>query len=206
MTRRRLAALAALVLALAGCSRDTAVPSPSATPARNTFRVDGCPVATRRFCQEASALANAVAQGRPEAVVALSRRTRVEPGGARGFAIGSAARVTVVSADEYRAMLERFVEGTDEPYQDALGDAEPRILGVSTCEGASLDDRSYHLVYTMALGDVTTERYLGTFELTLRNREWAVSVAYLAPLAAWARVLGDPLTEIGCGDVRPWGP
>jgi hypothetical protein len=32
-----------------------------------------------------------------------------------------------------------------------------------------------------------------------------VSVAFLGPLAAWGRVLDDPLGEIGCGDVRPWG-
>jgi hypothetical protein len=207
--RRRLVAAVATAAALAACSGGSSPPAP--TPAETTFAVEACPVDERRFCQEASALANALTQSSVDALLALSRRERHGRGATRGYGIGSARGVvSVVSADEYRAMLERLVQDVDDAYSDEIGGGEPRVLGVSTCEGANPKERSHHLVYTVALGGGTSarssERFLGTFELTRRNREWAVSVAFLAPLAAWRRVLDDPLGEIGCGDVRPWGP
>lgn len=234
MVRRALAAVVA-ALALAGCAGASGglprsapsvaplSPAPGSSSGQGgTVAVGGCPVDEPRFCHEASALANALTQGSSEAVFALSRSARYDCATLdpdvfpqcerrdelRGYAVGtSRGELFVLPADEYRRRLRFFVEAVDEEYSDELGPADMRIIGVSACGQG--EDRSYHLVYTVGLGDPESTfpgaRFLGTYELTRRDRGWAIAVAYVGLLTDWELVLDDPLTEIGCGAIQAWG-
>jgi hypothetical protein len=223
---RRALAWVAVPLALSACTgsgRPLADPSAALSDgAAGVFSVGGCPVDEPRFCQEASALANALTQANADAVLTLSRPARFECAELdvevypqcedrvrlRGYTIGTPrGTLSVVTAEEYRDRLGFLVETVDGEYADELGGPGMRILGVSTCgEG---EDRSYHLVYTAALADPAGlrpgTRFLGTYELTRRDRGWAIAAAFFGPLAAWERVLADPLAQIGCGGIRSWG-
>lgn len=182
-----------------------------------------CPVEDRRFCQEASALANALRQRSSEAVFTLSRPDEVDCADAdadvfpqcddgdvlTGYTVGDyQGRLFVIPANRYRRNLEFFVEAIDEEYSDELGGADVQILGVSTC-GTDAEDRSYHLAYTVGLGDPTStfpgDRFLGTYEFTERDRGWAIAVAYFGLLTDWELTLDEPLSQIGCGSIRAWG-
>jgi hypothetical protein len=211
----------ALVLLLASCGASSPPPAETSHPA--TVSVAGCPVPEPGFCQEATALADAILQTNAEAVFTLSRAQRLacadldedtfpqcaQESTLRGHVIGSpGGERVVVSADEYRAELAFLVEGINESFEDGLGGGEQRILGVSTCGSTDPRARSYELVVTAGIRDPKTglaARYLGTYELTERNREWAISVASFAPLSEWETVLDDPMRDIGCGGIEPWG-
>ena len=71
------------------------------------------------------------------------------------------------------------------------------------------DGVSHHLIYLVGLGDpdstIPGDRFLGTYELVLRNGEWVVGASNLALFTDWQLELDDPLSQIACGDVQPWG-
>jgi hypothetical protein len=229
------AAAALLALVLAGCAGGTAAfprsdpsvaplsPPPGATGGgTEVVSVGDCPVDDRRFCPEASALANAITQRNSDAVFTLSRPSRfvcseVDPStfpqcegrdALEGFVVADYQGHRFVDPEErYRRNLRFFVEAIDEEYSDELGGPEPRIVGVSMC--ADGGEPSYHLVYTVGLGDPQSTfpgtRFLGTYELTQLDREWAVTVAHFGLFTDWELVLDEPLSQIGCGGILPWG-
>jgi hypothetical protein len=195
-------------------------PQPSAAPA--TFDPEGCPVDDQGFCERASSLATALVQEDADAVFALSASERSPCAGLdeevfpqceerdvlKGYAVGDyQGHVFFLSANRYRGYLGFFVEAVDEEYTDEFGGSEPQIVGVSTCgEGGGT---SYHLVYLVGLGDpdstLPADRFLGTYELVERNGEWVVGASRVALYTDWQLEFEEPLSQIACGDVRPWG-
>jgi hypothetical protein len=188
-----------------------------------TLAVGDCPVDDRRFCQEASALANALTQAGGGAVFTLSRRGRFDCAELdldrfdqcearevlRGYTIATyRGEFSVVPAARYRNLLEFFVEAIDEEYSDEIGGGQMQIVGISAC-GSGDEDRSYHLVFTAGLDDpddaFAGTRFLGTYEFTRRDRGWAIAVAHLGLFTDWELLLDDPLSQIACGGIRPWG-
>ena len=63
-------------------------------------------------------------------------------------------------------------------------------------------------MYLVGLGDpestLPADRFLGTYELTMEEGEWAVGAVYIGLLTDWELVLDDPLSQIACGDIQPW--
>jgi hypothetical protein len=231
--KRRLAA-AVLPLVLAACAGGTTSfprsdpsvaplsPPPGSDGTTGTTSVGDCPIDDRRFCQEASALANAITQLNSEAVFTLSRPSHLvcsevdadafpqcdDQEELEGYVVADYQGNRFVLTDgRYRRSLRFFVEAIDEEYSDELGGPEPQIVGVSTC--ADGDERSYHLVYTVGLGDPQSTfpgtRFLGTYELTELDRAWAITVAHFGLFTDWELVYDDPLGQIGCGGIRAWG-
>ncbi|MGH2636984.1 MAG: hypothetical protein ACRDHU_12685 [Actinomycetota bacterium] len=233
--RRRPVAAILVALALSACASGSSAlprsnpsvaslsPPPGASGgSTGTVSVGDCPVDEPRFCQEASALANALTQSNAEAVLTLSRPERFDCAALdqdrfpqcededllRGYAIADyQGNYFVVTANQQQDNLEFFVEAIDDEYSDELGGAEMQILGVSTCGGE--DGPSYHLVYTAGLGDPNStfpgDRFLGTYEFTQRDREWAIAVAHFGLLTDWELVLDEPLSQIACGGIQAWG-
>jgi hypothetical protein len=191
----------------------------STTP---TFDAGGCPVDEPAFCEQAAFLANALVLSDADAVVDLSRRVSMDcadldqelfsqchgdRGTLEGYVVGDArGEFFVGSPADYRRTLRFFVEAVDEEYSDELGGPQMQILGVSTCgKGA---DTSYHLVYLVGLGDpgstLPGDRFLGTYELTQEDGRWAIGATFVGLYTDWQLALDDPLTQIACGDIRPW--
>ena len=190
----------------------------STTP---TFTADGCPVDEPAFCEQAAFLANALVLSDADAVFDLSRRVSMDCADIErdlfpqcdhqdtlnGYVVGDHQGNLFVNgpADDRRS-LGFFVEAVDPEYSDELGGAQMQILGVSTCgKGA---DTSYHLVYLVGLGDpnstLPADRFLGTYELTQVDGDWAIGATYVGLYTDWQLVLDDPLTQIACGDIQPW--
>ena len=115
--------------------------------------------------------------------------------------------VFYLSDNRYRGYLGFVVEAVDDEFTDEFGGSEPQIVGVSTC--GSGDGVSHHLIYLVGLGDpdstIPGDRFLGTYELVPRNGEWVVGASNLALYTDWQLELDDPLSQIACGDVQPWG-
>lgn len=236
---RRLAVLALMTLAASACGGDERrlefpaspqgrliSPTPgdlgAEAPAGERYSVDGCPVEPRRFCHEASTLANAIVQASPDAILALTQPLTVSCADAdldrypqcqgrqgrelRGIAVAGADPETLLVPEErYLRRLTFMAEGVDPDYSDELGGGGSRIVGVSTCRPGEW----YQLVFTAGLGDPTSElppiRFLGTFELTERGRAWAISRSALDILSDWQLLFDDPLADAGCGRIVPWG-
>jgi hypothetical protein len=191
----------------------------STTP---TFTPDGCPVNDAAMCEQAAFLANALTLSDADAVFDLSRRVSwdcadllsdlfpqcEDDDRLDGYVVGNHQdEFFVVPAADYRDTLGFFVEAVDEEYSDEFGGPQMQILGVSTCgQGA---DASYHVVYLVGLGDpdstLPADRFLGSYELTREDGAWAIGAAYVGLLTDWELVLDDPLTQIACGDIQPWG-
>jgi len=190
----------------------------STTP---TFTADGCPVDEPAFCEQAAFLANALVLSDADAVFDLSRRVSMDCADLErdlfpqcdhedtldGYVVGDhQGHLFVNGPADYRRTLGFFVEAVDPDYSDELGGAQMQILGVSTCgKGA---DTSYHLVYLVGLGDpnstLPADRFLGTYELTKVDGDWAIGATYVGLYTDWQLVLDDPLTQIACGDIQPW--
>lgn len=205
---------------------ETAAPPPAASTGpvstTPTFTPDGCPVDDEALCEQAAFLANALTLSDGDAVFDLSRRVSwdcaelssdlfpqcEDADRLNGYVVGTHQdEFFVVRAADYRDNLGFFVEAVDEEFSDEFGGPQMQILGVSTCgQGA---DTSYHLVYLVGLGDpdstLPADRFLGTYELTQEDGAWAIGTAYVGLLTDWELVLDDPLTQIACGDIRPWG-
>jgi hypothetical protein len=191
----------------------------STTP---TFTPDGCPVDDAALCEQAAFLANALTLSDGDAVFDLSRRVAwdcsdlprerfpqcEDDDRLKGYVVGThRGEFFVVPAADYRDNLGFFVEAVDDEYYDEFGGPQMRILGVSTCGQGT--DTSYHVVYLVGLGDpdstLPADRFLGTYELTRQDGAWAIGTAYVGLITDWELVLDDPLTQIACGDIRPWG-
>ena len=192
---------------------------PTSTSA--AFTEDGCPVEDPAFCRQATFLANALVLSDSGAVFDLSREVTLhcadldeslygqckDESTLRGYIIGShQGEFFVAPPKRFRDALSFFVEAVDQEYSDELGGPQMQVLGISTCgKGANT---SYHVAYTVALSDPNStlpgDRFLGTYEFTQEDGDWAIEVAYFALYTDWQLVLDDPLTEIGCGDIQPW--
>ena len=100
-----------------------------------------------------------------------------------------------------------FVEAVDPAYEDEFGGPEMQILGVSTCGNGELV--SHHVVYLVGLSDPEStlpgDRFMGTYESVERDGAWAIGVTYVGLYTDWKLVLDDPLSEIACGHILPWG-
>jgi hypothetical protein len=210
----------------AGTGAGSPLPPPSesaTTPPVDTaiFTPEGCPVDDPPFCERASELANALVGADSDMVFDMSFRERFTCAGLdteifpqceerdalNGYAIGShQGEIVYLDARHYRGNLEFFVEAVDDEYTDDFGGPEMRVLGVSSC--GSGQDRSYHVVYLVGLGDPNSEgfadRFLGTYELVERDGEWVIGITYVGQYTDWQLVMDDPLTEIACGDTQPW--
>lgn len=208
-----------------GAATGVSAPEPSASsgPVSTTpaFTPDGCPVDDAAFCEQAAALANALVLSDGDAVFDLSR-----PGSwacadldrelfpqcehkdrLKGYRITTNdGRYFVNPPAAYRQDLTFFVEAVDDEYSDELGGPQMQILGISTCGRGT--GTSYHVVYTVALGDPDStlpgDRFLGTYEFTQLDGSWAVTTATIGLLTDWQLILDDPLTQIACGDIQPW--
>lgn len=202
-----------------------AAPAPVATAGPittvPTFTPEGCPVDDPAFCDQAAFLANALVLSDADAVFDLSRRVSMDCADVErqrfpqcededhltGYLVGDARDDFFVdSPADHRRTLGFFVEAVDREYSDDFGGPQMQILGVSTCgKGA---DTSYHLVYLVGLGDPGTtlpaDRFLGTYELTREDGEWAIETVFVGLYTDWQLALDDPLTQIACGDIRPW--
>ncbi|HKE54758.1 MAG TPA: hypothetical protein VKC55_08320 [Actinomycetota bacterium] len=192
---------------------------PTSTSA--AFTEDGCPVDDPDFCRQATFLANALVLSDSHAVFDLSREVTLhcadldeslyaqckDESTLKGYIVGShQGEFFVAPPKRFRDLLSFFVEAVDTEYSDELGGPQMQILGISTCgKGAST---SYHVAFTVALSDPNStlpgDRFLGTYQFTQEQGEWAIEVAYFALYTDWQLVLDDPLTEIGCGDIQPW--
>ena len=82
-----------------------------------------------------------------------------------------------------------------------------RVLGVSTCGSGA--DTSHHVVYLVGLKDPEStlpgDRFLGTYEFVQRDGRWVIGATHFGLLTDWQLVLDEPLEQIACGDVLPWG-
>jgi hypothetical protein len=205
----------------ATASSPSAVPTgPTTTNA--TFTVDGCPVDDPAFCEQASFLANALVLGDADAVLRLFRRERLdcsdldvsrfpeceENDRLNGYVIGTyQGESFVLNPRQLSGTIAFFVTSVDPEYQDDLGDSRMRILGVSTC--GTGEDASHHVVYLVGLKDPEStlpgDRFLGTYEFVERDDEWAIGATYVGLYTDWQLVLDDPLEQIACGDILPWG-
>jgi hypothetical protein len=185
------------------------------------FGEDGCPVDDPAFCRQAAFLANALVLSDADAVFDLVRRVTVRCADVdaslfhqcrnrpvlEGYQLGShQGEFVVLTEHQFRDTLGFLVEAVDHEYSDELGGPNMQILGVSTCGKGR--DRSYHVVYTVALSDQDStlpgDRFLGTYEFTEQGGDWAIETSYAALYSDWQLVLDDPLTEIACGDIQPW--
>ena len=192
---------------------------PTSTSA--AFDEGGCPVDEPDFCRQAAFLANGLVLSDSGAVFDLSREgtlscADLDPAlyhqcrnetTLKGYVLGSnQGEFFVAPAKQYQNILDFLVQAVDLEYSDELGGPQMQILGVSTCGKGQ--DRSYHVVYTVALSDPNStlpgDRFLGTYEFTQEDGEWAIEVAHFALYSDWQLVLDDPLTEIACGDIQPW--
>jgi hypothetical protein len=192
---------------------------PTSTSA--AFTEDGCPVDDPDFCRQATFLANALVLSDSGAVYDLSRPVTLhcadldealyeqckDESTLKGYIIGShLGEFFVAPPKQFQNALAFFVEAVDPEYSDELGGPQMQILGVSTCGKGR--DVSFHVAYTVALSDPNStlpgDRFLGTYEFTQEDGEWAIEVAYFALYTDWQLALDDPLTEIGCGDLQPW--
>lgn len=206
-------------------SGDSVPPAPVATTGpvttTPTFTPDGCPVDDPAMCEQAAFLANALVMSDADAVFDLSRRVSwtcdelerelfpqcEDRDRLAGYVIGNHRGEFFVDAPaDYRDALGFFVEAVDEEYSDELGGPQMQILGISSCgEGPGA---SYHVVYLVGLGDpestLPADRFLGSYELTVQNGEWAVGAVFVGLLTDWELVLDEPLSEIACGDILPW--
>ena len=185
------------------------------------FGEDGCPVDDPDFCRQATFLANALVLSDSGAVYDLSRQVTLhcadldvelyrqcrDESTLKGYVIGDhLGHLFVAPPQQFRRVLTFLVESVDTEYSDELGGPQMQILGVSTCGRGA--DRSYHVVYTVALSDPNStlpgDRFLGTYELTEQDGDWAIAATYVALYTDWQLALDDPLSDIACGDIRPW--
>lgn len=201
-------------------------PPPVAAPTGPTstsaaFGEDGCPVDDPAFCGQAAFLANALVLSDADAVFDLVRRVTIRCAVVdassfhqcrnrsvlEGYELAShQGEFFVLTEHQFRDTLGFLVEAVDQEYSDELGGPNMQILGVSTCGKGQ--GRSYHVVYTVALSDPDStlpgDRFLGTYEFTEQDGDWAIETSYAALYSDLQLVLDDPLTEIACGDIQPW--
>jgi len=204
----------------ASASGPTAPAGPTGTTSALT--VEGCAVEDPAFCEQAAFLANALVLGDADAVFRLFHRERFDcrdldeelfpqctgEDRLKGYVIGTYQdELFVQGPGGFRNTLGFFVESVDPAYEDELGGSDMRILGVSTC--GSGGDTSHHVVYLVGLNDPEStlpgDRFLGTYEFVERDGAWAIGTTYVGLFTDWQLVLDDPLAEIACGDIRPWG-
>ena len=204
----------------ASASGSTAPAGPTGTT--STLTVEGCPVDDAAFCEQAASLANALVLGDADAVFRIFHRERfdcrdldedlfpqcTEEDRLKGYVIGTCQdEFFVQGPGGFRNTLGFFVESVDPAYEDELGGSDMRILGVSTC--GSGGDTSHHVVYLVGLNDPEStlpgDRFLGTYEFVERDGAWAIRTTYVGLFTDWQLVLDDPLAEIACGAIRPWG-
>ena len=187
-----------------------------------TFTMDGCPVDDPAFCEQATYLANALVLGDSDAVLQLFRPQVLDchdldestfPQCAdqdrlKGYRIDTHQGESFVQRPGgFRRTLYFFVESVDPEYEDELGGAQMRILGVSTCGKG--DQASYHVVYTVGLNDPEStlpfDRFLGTYGFTEQDATWAIDATSVGLYTDWQLVLDEPLEQIACGHIAPWG-
>jgi hypothetical protein len=187
-----------------------------------TFTVEGCPVDDPAFCEQAAFLANALVLGDTEAVLQRSRPERFdcrdldaalfpqcsERERLKGYLIGTyQGELFVQAPGPFEDTLAFFVESVDPEYRDDLGGSAMRILGVSTC--GSGEDTSHHVVYLVGLKDPEStlpgDRFLGTYEFVRREGTWVIGTTHVGLFTDWQLVLDEPLEQIACADVQPWG-
>lgn len=187
-----------------------------------TFTPDGCPVDDPAFCEQAAYLANALVLGDTDAVLDRFDEVRydcadldetlfpqcAERDELEGYLVGTyQGEYFVVPQGRFLDNLRFFVEAIDPEYEDELGGSAMRILGVSTC--GSGDDTSHHVVYLAGLNDPEStlpgDRFLGTYEFVQRRGGWVIGATFVGLYTDWQLELDDPLAEIACGDIRPWG-
>ena len=204
-----------------GQQQPAAVAPTGPTSTSAAFGEEGCPVEDPAFCRQAAFLANALVLSDADAVFDLARRVTIHCADVdpslfhqcnnqrtlTGYVVGDhQGQLFVAPKNDFRDFLGFLVESVDEGYSDELGGPQMQILGVSTCGNGR--DRSYHLVYTVALSDPNStlpgDRFLGTYEFTQEGGEWAIGTSYAALYTDWQLALDDPLTEIACGDIQPW--
>jgi len=198
----------------------TAAPTgPTSTSA--AFGEDGCPIDEPAFCRQAAFLANALVLSDANAVFHLARQVTIRCADVdpslfhqcnkeqtlTGYEIGDhLGHLFVAPTHDFHGFLDFLVRAVDQEYSDELGGPQMQILGVSTCGKGQ--DRSYHMVYTVALSDPNStlpgDRFLGTYEFTQQDGEWAIETSYAALYTDWQLALDDPLTQIACGDIQPW--
>jgi hypothetical protein len=211
---------------ITGATQTGAGPTGASAPGAPTdpsFTQEGCPIEDPAACEQATFLANALVLGSGDAVFDLSAPVHLECADLDpdlyaqcdrrntldGYLVGNhRGEYFVARAGQQRDALGFFVEAIDDEYSDELGGPEMQILGISTC-GPDGPDRSYHVVYTVGLGDPNStfpgDRFLGTYELVQQRGEWIVGATTFGLYTDWQLVLDDPLAEIACGDVEPWG-
>src|SRR5262245_42402116 len=201
-------------------------PAPASAPTGPTstsaaFGEEGCPVDDADVCRQAAFLANALVLSDADAVFDLARRVTIrcadvdaslfqqcnDESTLTGYAVGDhQGELFVAPPHDFHGFLDFLVESVDEEYSDELGGPQMQILGISTCGNGQ--DLSYHLVYTVALSDPNStlpgDRFLGTYEFTQEDGDWAIGTSYAALYTDWQLALDDPLTEIACGDIQPW--
>lgn len=207
---------------ITGSTAPAATGSTGPTGTAPSFVVEGCPVDDPAFCEQAAFLANALVVGDADAVVRLFRDQRLdcadldvarfpeceENDRLKGYVIGTyQGENFVLNPRQLSGTLAFFVGSVDPDYQDDLGGSAMRILGVSTCGSGA--DTSHHVVYLVGLKDPEStlpgDRFLGTYEFVQRGDEWAIGATHVGLYTDWQLVLDEPLEQIACSDVRPWG-
>lgn len=174
------------------------------------------------FCDQASFLANALVLGDADAVLQLFRAGRYdcrdldpelypqcsEDDLLKGYVLGTYQDESFVQPPKrFERTLAFLVEAVDPEYEDEFGGSAMRILGVSTCgKGAEV---RHHVVYLVGLNDPEStlpgDRFLGTYRFTERDDGWAIDETLVGLYTDWQLALDDPISEIACGDIRPWG-
>jgi hypothetical protein len=217
-----------VVALLAGCAAGSRSPAPvtSAPPAAGPTPTElarsGCPVDDADFCPRAVIAANSLLTGTAADLLEVSAVetftcddmpagmvSACGPGAVlTGHGVYSeASKITVVDPDDYPRWLDDLFGRVDAGYSDGRGSGRPGILGVGTCGPDDPDRRSYHVVFTVALRDPAGQavrRWLGSVEFVRREGRWVTPLMYLDTVDAWRAVHGDPLRDIGCGNLRPW--
>lgn len=186
------------------------------------FSTAGCPVEDEAFCEPAAAAANALVAGDAARLVELSKVDRfpcdevpVElfPDCAPGKTLEGHAfftadfQVRVLSPASYRERLADLFERVDPGYSDSHGSGGLKILGVGTCGPSDPERRSYHIGATAALRDesgTTAERWFESLEFVFREGEWRLGMYYADAVRACKKEFSDPLTQMACGNIRPW--
>ena len=208
----RFAIVLAFALALAGCggsqggTQSEGEPPAPETPAGQSLTVAGCPIDEAAFCERAAQAGNALVARDIERLVGLSR---VERFSCTTMPVDlfpqCKSRPAVQGYSTFDGRFEFLLVGRkaySSHIREILRATDLEIQGVGTCGPDVPENRSYHLFFSADRGG---EPWLGSLEFVFRDGAWWIGVFYVDTVQAWRKEYADPVEEMGCSNVQPWG-
>jgi len=208
----RVAIALTFALALAGCggseggAQSEGEPPATETRAGQNLTVAGCPIDEAAFCERAAQAGNALIARDVERLVALSRVERFSCTTLPADLFPQCERRPAVQGHStFDGRFEFLLVGRkaySAHVREILRASNLKVRGVGTCGPDIPEDRSYHLSFSADRGG---EPWLGSLEFVFRGGAWWIGVLYVDTVQAWRKEYADPVEEMACGNVQPWG-